>query len=72
MLGLNYRSTHLVQVNPFQSLIAASVGGISLTLLRDALDIIGVNILNWYGAVIAQSGRQFDESGYCFFMVGML
>ena len=24
--------------------------------------IIGVNILNWYGAVIAQSGRQFDES----------
>ena len=23
--------------------------------------IIGVNILNWYGAVIAQSGRQFDE-----------
>ena len=25
--------------------------------------IIGVNILNWYGAVIAQSGRQFGESG---------
>ena len=29
--------------------------------------IIGVNILNWYGAGIAQSGRQFDESGGCFF-----
>ena len=28
--------------------------------------IIGVNILNWYGAVIAQSGRQFDESGVAF------
>ena len=28
--------------------------------------IIGVNILNWYGAVIAQSGRQFDESGLLF------
>jgi len=24
--------------------------------------IIGVNILNWYGAVIAQSGRQFYEN----------
>ena len=40
------------------SLTAASVGGISLTLLRDALNIIGVNILNWYGAVIALGGRQ--------------
>lgn len=28
--------------------------------------IIGVNILNWYGAVIAQSGRQFGESGLLF------
>ena len=35
------------------SLTAALVGGISLTLLRDALNIIGVNILNWYGAVSA-------------------
>ena len=48
------------------SLTAASVGGISPTLLRDALNIIGVNILNWYGAVIAQSGRQFGESGLLF------
>ena len=36
------------------SLTAASVGGISLTLQRDALNIIGVNILNWLGAVSAQ------------------
>ncbi len=48
------------------SLTAASVGGISPTLLRDALNIIGVNILNWYGAVIAPSGRQFGESGLLF------
>ena len=34
--------------------------------------IIGVNILNWYGAVIAQSGRQFDESRDCFFMDDVL
>jgi hypothetical protein len=34
--------------------------------------IIGVNILNWLGAVIAQSGRQFDESGDCFFGGGMV
>jgi len=25
--------------------------------------IITLEIVNWYGAVIAQSGRQFDESG---------
>ena len=43
------------------SLTAASVGGISLTLLRDALNIITLKIVIWYGAVIAQSGRQFDE-----------
>ena len=45
------------------SLTAASVGGISLTLLRDALNIITLKIVIWYGAVIAQSGRQFGESG---------
>ena len=44
------------------SLTAASVGGISLTLQRDALNIITLEIVIWYGAVIAQSGRQFDES----------
>jgi len=44
------------------SLTAASVGGISLTLLRDALNIIGVNILNWYGAVIALGVRQSGEN----------
>ena len=33
----------------------------SLTLLRDVLNIITLEIVNWYGAVIAQSGRQFDE-----------
>ena len=51
------------------SLTAASVGGISITLLRDALNIIGVNILNWYGTVVAQCGRQFDESGVDFLVV---
>ncbi|HEZ7991603.1 MAG TPA: hypothetical protein RWO66_11745 [Ruminococcus sp.] len=35
----------------------------SLTLLRDALFILSIIILNWLGAVSAQSGRQFDESG---------
>ncbi len=54
------------------SLTAASVGGISLTLQRDALNIITLEIVNWYGAVIAQSGRQFDESGYCFFGCGVV
>jgi len=34
--------------------------------------IITLEIVNWYGAVIAQSGRQFDESGDCFFIVGMV
>jgi hypothetical protein len=34
----------------------------SLTLLRDALNIIGVNILNWYGAVIVLGVRQFGEN----------
>ena len=43
------------------SLTAASVGGISLTLLRDALNIITLKIVIWYGAVIAQSGRQSYE-----------
>ena len=54
------------------SLTAASVGGISLTLLRDALNIITLKIVIWYGAVIAQSGRQFDEIGTCFFVGGVL
>ena len=44
------------------SLTAASVGGISITLLRDALNIIGVNILNWYGAVIVLGVRQSGEN----------
>jgi hypothetical protein len=33
----------------------------SLTLLRDSLYIIIIDILNWHGAVIAQSGRQSYE-----------
>ena len=36
----------------------------SLTLLRDALLVIIINILNEVGAVIAQSGRQFDEMSF--------
>ena len=43
------------------SLTAASVGGISLTLQRDALNIITLEIVNWLSAVIAQSGRQSYE-----------
>ena len=34
----------------------------SLTLLRDALNIITLEIVIWYGAVIAQSGRQSYEN----------
>ena len=34
----------------------------SLTLQRDALNIIGVNILNWYGAVIVLGVRQSGEN----------
>ena len=54
------------------TLTAASVGGISLTLQRDALNIIISKIVNWLSAVIAQSGRQFDESGDCFFVAGVV
>ena len=44
---------------------AALVGGHTRSRSCVMLSIIiGVNILNWYGAVIAQSGRQFDESRY--------
>jgi len=32
-----------------------------LTLLRDALHVIIINILNWLGAVIAQLERQSGE-----------
>jgi len=55
------------------SLTAASVGGHSRSRSCVMLSIIiGVNILIWYGAVIAQSGRQFDEIGGCFFGGGMI
>ena len=43
------------------SLTAASVGGISLTLLRDALNIIISRIVNWLGAAIVLGGRQSYE-----------
>jgi hypothetical protein len=39
----------------------------SLTLLRDALIYTDDVIIEFLGAVSAQSGRQFDEKGYCFF-----
>ena len=49
------------------SISAASIGGHTRSRFSVMLSvIIGVNILNWYGAVIAQSGRQFDESGVAF------
>ena len=42
---------------------AALVGGHTRSRFSVMLSIIiGVNILNWYGAVIAQSGRQFYEN----------
>ena len=44
------------------SLTAASVGGISLTLLRDALNIITLEIVNWLGAVIVLGVRQSGEN----------
>jgi hypothetical protein len=34
--------------------------------------IITLEIVNWLGAVIALGGRQFGESGGCFFEVGMI
>lgn len=34
--------------------------------------IITLEIVIWYGAVIAQSGRQFDESEGCFFGCGVV
>jgi len=44
-----------------------TVGGLTRSRFSVKLSIIiGVNILNWYGAVIAQFGRQFDESGVAF------
>ncbi|MBO5320537.1 MAG: hypothetical protein J6B01_12140 [Ruminococcus sp.] len=45
---------------PLRSAVSRSRSSVMLSI------IIGVNILNWYGAVIAQSGRQFDESGVAF------
>ena len=45
---------------PLRSAVSRSRSCVMLSI------IIGVNILNWYGAVIAQSGRQFDESGVAF------
>ena len=47
------------------SLTAASVGGHSLSrsCVMPSI-IITLEIVNWYGAVIAQSGRQFDEMSF--------
>ena len=44
------------------SLTAASVGGISLTLQRDALNIIISKIVNWLSAVIVLGVRQSGEN----------
>ena len=55
------------------NLSAALVGG--HTRSRSCVmpsNIIISKIVNWYGAVIAQSGRQFDESGDCFFGEGVI
>ena len=50
------------------SLSAALVGGHTRSLSCVMLSIIiTLEIVIWYGAVIAQSGRQFDESRGCFF-----
>ena len=55
------------------SLTAASVGGISLTLQRDALNIITLEIVIWYGAVIVLGVRQSGEKyGYCILRVDVV
>lgn len=43
----------------------------SVTVWRFRFDlvIIPTDIVNRLGAIIVQSGRQFDESGDCFFSV---
>ena len=49
------------------SLSAALVGGHSRSRFSVMPSfIITLEIVIWYGAVIAQSGRQFDESGVAF------
>ena len=48
---------------------------IGFTLVIEALEDAHsptLNILNWLGAVIAQSGRQFCEKLCCFFNVGVI
>ena len=55
------------------SISAALVGGHTRSRSCVMLSIIiTLEIVIWYGAVIAQSGRQFDESGDCFFGGGMV
>ena len=40
--------------------------------LLDSLIIADIDILNWHGAVIAQSVRQFCENLCCFFGIGVI
>ncbi len=46
----------------------------SVTVWRFRFDlvIIPTDIVNRLGAIIVQSGRQFDESGDCFFSVSIV
>ena len=67
-LSVSFRSGFRCSVIEFGAMrliiSAALVGGHTRSRSCVMLSIIiGVNILNWYGAVIAQSGRQFGESG---------
>ncbi|MBO6116111.1 MAG: hypothetical protein J6P14_03035 [Ruminococcus sp.] len=44
-----------------------TVGGLTRSRFSVMLSIIiTLEIVNWLGAVIAQSGRQFDENGIAF------
>jgi hypothetical protein len=51
-----------LELYDFHSLRRIGRRSFSLTLCRDALNIITLEIVNWLGAVSAQPGRQFDEN----------
>jgi len=52
------------------SLFRQRIGAVRLSFSLPSFG--GIIIVNWLGAIIAQSGRQFDESGGCFFGGGVI
>ena len=52
------------------SLFRQRIGAVRLSFSLPSFG--GIIIVNWLGAIIAQSGRQFDESGGCFFGCGVV